>query len=346
MLIKKVKIPFMQMILYGLLPGLIKKALYRSRGYKIGKNVKIGIGSIISGKEVLVGDNTKIGHFTIIRGKKIKIGRYVQVGTMTVIDTERIEIDDDARINEQVIIGGIKTPESYIKLGKRTIVMEYSFLNPTKPLIIGDDTGIGGHCLLFTHGSWLSQLEGYPVTFAPITIGKNVWLPWRVFILPGTTIGNNVVIGANSLVSKIVPSNVLIAGSPAKIIKEKFPKPIDDVKKKAILDNIYNEFIEYLSYNGISVESEINQGSISMIATKEGKKHHLFHFEHEPKNFQIHDDAVIIENYIDNDTLSKNSGSTVLLLNLKNKTRKGTSEIGEELVKFLSRYGIRFDRLD
>jgi len=28
-------------------------------------------------------------------------------------------------------------------------------INPTEPIIIGDDTGIGGHCLLFTHGSWL-----------------------------------------------------------------------------------------------------------------------------------------------------------------------------------------------
>ena len=89
---------------------------------------------------------------TVIRGRSIHIGRFVKIGSMTFIDTEKFFIDDDARINEQVIIGGIKNPDSYIKIGKRVIIMEYSFLNPTKPLITGDDTGIGGHCLLFTHG--------------------------------------------------------------------------------------------------------------------------------------------------------------------------------------------------
>lgn len=135
----------------------------------------------------------------------------------------KIRIGEDARINEQVIIGGMKTPSSSFDLGKRTIVMEYSFINTTMPVKIGDDTGIGGHCLLFTHGSWLNQLEGFPVKFAPITLGKNVWLPWRIFIMPGVTIGDNVVIGANSLISDSFVSNCLVAGSPAKIIKEKLP---------------------------------------------------------------------------------------------------------------------------
>ena len=192
MLIKKKKIPVLQIALIGMFPSFIKRIIYKLKGYKIGKNVSFGIGSVIIGKEVEIKDNTKIGFITVIRARSIKIGRFVQIGSMTMIDTERIEIDEDTRINEQVIIGGIKTPESFIKIGKRVIIMEYSYINPTKPIIIGDDTGIGGHCLLFTHGSWLSQLDGFPVTFAPITLGKNVWLPWRVFIMPGVEIGDKV----------------------------------------------------------------------------------------------------------------------------------------------------------
>jgi hypothetical protein len=45
---------------------------------------------------------------------------------MTRIDTERIFIDEDTRINENVIIRGIKTPESMIKIVKSAIIMEYS----------------------------------------------------------------------------------------------------------------------------------------------------------------------------------------------------------------------------
>src|SRR2546426_607351 len=86
-------------------------------------------------------------------------------------------------------------------------------------VVIADDTGIGGHCLLFTHGSWQPQTDGYPVAFAPITLGRNVWLPWRVFIMPGVSVGDGTTIGANSLVTKDLPAHCLAAGSPAKVLR-------------------------------------------------------------------------------------------------------------------------------
>jgi acetyltransferase-like isoleucine patch superfamily enzyme len=52
-----------------------------------------------------------------------------------------------------------------------------------------------------------------------MTIGKNVWIGDSVCILPGVSIGENSIIGANSVVTKSFPSNVIIAGVPAKIIK-------------------------------------------------------------------------------------------------------------------------------
>jgi acetyltransferase-like isoleucine patch superfamily enzyme len=307
-------------------------------------HVKIGFGSIITGKAVSIGHDTKIGFFTIIRGKNIEIGNYVNIGSFSIIDTENIEIDDDARINEQVIIGGIRTPQSSIKMGKRTIVMEYSFLNPTKPITIGDDSGIGGHCLLFTHGSWLSQLEGYPVSFEPITIGKNVWLPWRVFILPGTTIGDNVVIGANSLVSGNIPSNVLIAGSPAKIIRENYPTRPNLVQKEEILNNILLDFIDYLQYNGFQADRQVKDNVQDFQIYNKSKKSNI----HILKSGPIHADnynSIFVQEYEDDIRkilLPKNS----MVINLPAKQRKGSSDIGEELIKFLSRYGIRFDRVD
>lgn len=53
----------------------------------------------------------------------------------------------------------------------------------------------------------------------PVTIGNNVWIGGSVTILPGVEIGDNVVIGAGAVVTKSFPSNVVIAGSPAGIIK-------------------------------------------------------------------------------------------------------------------------------
>jgi acetyltransferase-like isoleucine patch superfamily enzyme len=53
----------------------------------------------------------------------------------------------------------------------------------------------------------------------PVKIGENCWLGNSCTILPGVTLGDNVTVGANSVVTKSFPDNVVIAGIPAKIIK-------------------------------------------------------------------------------------------------------------------------------
>lgn len=53
----------------------------------------------------------------------------------------------------------------------------------------------------------------------PVIIGKNVWIGDKATILPGVTIGDGSIIGANSVVTKDVPAYSVVAGNPAKIIK-------------------------------------------------------------------------------------------------------------------------------
>ena len=54
----------------------------------------------------------------------------------------------------------------------------------------------------------------------PVHIGKNCWLGAGVIVLPGVTIGDNVVIGAGSIVNKDIPSNVVAVGNPCRVIKK------------------------------------------------------------------------------------------------------------------------------
>jgi acetyltransferase-like isoleucine patch superfamily enzyme len=349
MLIKKVKIPFKKIATIGILPSFIKKTIYRAKGYKIGKNVSIGFGSVVIGKNVKIEDNVKIGLITIVRADEILIERFAAIGSFTVIDSGKIRIGEDARINEQVIIGGMKTPQSSFDLGKRTIVMEYSFINTTMPVTIGDDSGIGGHCLLFTHGSWLNQMEGFPVTFAPITIGKSVWLPWRVFVMPGVSIGDKVVVGANSLIAKSVAANSLIAGSPAKVIKENYPPTISNERKMEIFKSFLNDFVAYLDYSGIPT---IQKGDIDSYQLKnDGGKtafNMIAYFSY-PIDGSISkniDTLVVINIHETNNKLPTKVSENIMYIDIIKKERIGSSLVGEEFVKFLSRYGLRFARLD
>jgi maltose O-acetyltransferase len=54
----------------------------------------------------------------------------------------------------------------------------------------------------------------------PVSIGNNVWIGGRAVINPGLTIGDNVVIASGAVVTKDVPSNVVVGGNPAKVIKQ------------------------------------------------------------------------------------------------------------------------------
>jgi maltose O-acetyltransferase len=55
---------------------------------------------------------------------------------------------------------------------------------------------------------------------APVRIGNDVWIGGNVTILPGVTIGNNVVVAAGAVVTKDVPDNSLVGGVPARLIRE------------------------------------------------------------------------------------------------------------------------------
>lgn len=356
MLIRQSRVPIRQIVTEGVLPSPLKVALYRAKGAKIGKGVSIGLGSVVIAEHVEIGDHTTIGFGTILRGREIRIGRHVKIGSATFLDVEKIFIDDDAKINEQVFAGGPTLPESYLHIGKRTIVMQYTFLNPTKTLIIEDDAGIGGNCNIFTHGSWQNILDGYPVKFAPVRIGRNVWIPWQVFIMPGVTIGDGATIGAGSLVVKDIPSGALAAGVPAKVLKtaDEYPPKLDAAEQQKVLTDILDEFRRYLEYFNFDVSEALSTHIWRTWEIRERKKRGeiewQFYFtleEYSDKLPATSDRAVFLSLKTLEESIRREIESRAAVwFDLEAKQRsEASNDFGDELAGFIARYGIRCERV-
>jgi acetyltransferase-like isoleucine patch superfamily enzyme len=342
-LVRHERIPFGHLLAFGWMPSWLKCLAYRlTLGYRIGKGVHLGLGSAILGQNVRIGDHVEVGPMTIVRGRKIEIDRYARIGAASYILCEHIQIGEDAKINEQVFVGGPMLPESRFTLGARTIVMQMSFLNPTKPLEIGDDSGVGGHCLIFTHGSWLNVLEGYPVTFESVTIGKSVWLPWRVFVMPGASIGDGSVIGANSLVQGVIPPSSLAVGTPAKVVRQApdFPAKVSPEKRQGLISEMLMEFRRYVVANGVSSPHE---GSYRIGSREYQLKRVRSTEDVGPSNVGT---VILSDGCLCPGVRVRLDEAGVPWLDLGAKQRSEThNPLSEELALFLSRYGIRLERV-
>ena len=88
-------------------------------------------------------------------------------------------------------------------------------------VIFGNNVFIGPNCSFYTAEHPIDfETRNKGLEYAkPIKIGNNVWLGGSVTILSGVIVGNNVVIGAGSVVTKDIPDNCIVAGVPAKVIK-------------------------------------------------------------------------------------------------------------------------------
>lgn len=85
----------------------------------------------------------------------------------------------------------------------------------------GDNVFIAPNCSFYTAGHPVDvERRNKGLEYAkPIKVGNNVWNGVNVVVLPGVTIGDNVVIGAGSVVNKDIPSNTIAVGNPCKVIK-------------------------------------------------------------------------------------------------------------------------------
>lgn len=131
-----------------------------------------------------------------------KCGRNVEIGTNCYIESkDKFEIGDNCWIGDNF------------------------FAKANAGIVIGSGTIIARGCEIWTcnHNYDSNDLEAIPydkrMIKKAVTIGENCWIGSRVTIIPGVKIGEGVVVGAGSVITKDIPDYAVIGGNPARVLK-------------------------------------------------------------------------------------------------------------------------------
>jgi len=126
-----------------------------------------------------------------------------------------IKIGHDSSIHMNCFITGAK-----IRIGDNTVINRQCYLDGRVSLTIGNNVNVSHQVLIqtLTHDP---QSQDFSCIEGPVKIEDHVWIGTRAIILPGVTIGEGAVVGAGGVVTRDVPPYSIVAGFPARVIKER-----------------------------------------------------------------------------------------------------------------------------
>ena len=99
-----------------------------------------------------------------------------------------------------------------LSLGYKTDIGAFTYINAKFGVTIEDEVQIGSHCSIYS----VSTIDGKE---GEVVLKKNCRIGSHSVVMPGVTVGENAVVGAMSFVNCDIPDNVVVAGVPAKVIK-------------------------------------------------------------------------------------------------------------------------------
>jgi acetyltransferase-like isoleucine patch superfamily enzyme len=99
-----------------------------------------------------------------------------------------------------------------LKLGYKTDIGAFTYINAKNGVVIEDSVQIGSHCSIYS----ISTIDDKG---GQVVLRKNCKIGSHSIVMPGVTVGENSIIGAFSFVNKDIPENVVAMGAPVKVIK-------------------------------------------------------------------------------------------------------------------------------
>ena len=163
--------------------------------------------------------------------RKINLGKWVKIehdSRLSALGTEGITIGNNSGIGafgSIIVSTSFQNIGSYIRIGSNVGIGEFASLGGAGGLEIGDDCIIGQYFSCHPENHNYSNLE-QPIRLQGverkgISVGSNCWIGSKVTILDGVRIGEGCVIGAGTVVTKSFPPNSIIAGVPARILRDR-----------------------------------------------------------------------------------------------------------------------------
>lgn len=196
---------------------------------------------------------------------KLNVSGFFEITSGTIrdhciIEGRDVRIGKDFWMDHYAFIGGGSSfDDGSLVAGDYLHMGMWSVINTARDVVIGNEVGIGIATRIFTHGAYLSALDGFPYKFAPVTIGSRVWLP-NAIVNPGVNIGNDVVVLPNSVVTKDLPGGCLYGGTPAKVIeRDCFPRELSSQERKMITAEIEEDVQRYALKGGDITDIRKNQ---------------------------------------------------------------------------------------
>jgi acetyltransferase-like isoleucine patch superfamily enzyme len=135
------------------------------------------------------------------RGAEVRFGRYVWIG-------------DGSKI---------RCHEGLVEIGEKTVMGQECTISAYRHVRIGEQCVIADRAMFidFDHGvvevERPIRLQG--IYKRDVEVGSNVWIGYGACILRGVRVGDNAVVGTNSVVTKDVPANAVVAGIPARVVR-------------------------------------------------------------------------------------------------------------------------------
>ena len=119
-------------------------------------------------------------------------------------------------------------PPFFCSYGQNINIGDFVYLNVLCTILDCNEVQIGNHVMIgpgvqiYTSAHALQaepRIHGWEVAM-PVVIEDNVWIGGGAILLPGVTLGQNAVVGAGSVVTRSVPENTIVAGNPARVLRE------------------------------------------------------------------------------------------------------------------------------